>query len=116
VTNIGIRRTRLLTRDDVEITVPNSIMGNAKITNEAGGPHEKYRIRVKVGVAFGSDIDQGHQVLLNIAKNNTDVCTTPKPHVRFQAFGHSNLEYELLCWVEKPVLRGRVLHCLNTEV
>ena len=38
VTHIGIRSTRLLTRDDVEITVPNSVMGNAKITNEAGGP------------------------------------------------------------------------------
>ena len=34
VTHIGIRSTRLLTRDDVEITIPNSIMGNSKIINE----------------------------------------------------------------------------------
>jgi len=115
VTNIGIRSTRLLTRDDVEITVPNSIMGNAKITNEAGGPHEKYRIRVKVGVAFGSNIDKVHQVLLGVAKNHPDVCTTPEPRVQFRAFGDSSLEHELLCWVKKPVLRGRVLHRLNTE-
>ena len=46
--HIGIRSTRMLTRDDVEITVPNSIMGNAKILNETGGPSEKYRIRIKV--------------------------------------------------------------------
>lgn len=116
VTNIGIRSTRLLTRDDVEITVPNSIMGNAKITNEAGGPHEKYRIRVKVGVAYGCDIDKVHQVLQDVAKNHPDVCTTPEPRVRFRAFGNSSLDHELLCWVEKPVLRGKVLHRLNTEV
>jgi MscS family membrane protein len=116
VTTIGIRSTRLLTRDDVEITVPNSIMGNAKITNEAGGPNEKYRIRVKVGVAYGSDIDKVHQVLMDVAKSHPDVCKSPEPRVRFRAFGDSSLAHELLCWVEKPVLRGRVLHRLNTEV
>ncbi len=116
VTTIGIRSTRLLTRDDVEITVPNSIMGNAKITNEAGGPHEKYRIRVKVGVAYGSDIDKVHQVLMNVASNHPDVCNKPEPRVRFRNFGESSLDHELLCWVEKPVLRGRVLHALNTQV
>jgi small-conductance mechanosensitive channel len=116
VTNIGIRSTRILTRDDVEITVPNSIMGNTKITNEAGGRHEKYRIRVKVGVAYGSDIDRVQQVLLDVASGFPDVCTTPEPRVRFRAFGDSSLDHELLCWVRKPVFRGRVLHLLNTAV
>jgi MscS family membrane protein len=116
VTNIGIRSTRLLTRDDVEITVPNSIMGNSKIINEAGGRHEKYRIRVKVGVAYGSDIDKVHDILLDIATSNRDVCKSPEPRVRFRAFGDSSLDHELLCWVERPVLRGRVLHSLNTSV
>ena len=116
VTHIGIRSTRLLTRDDVEITVPNSIMGNAKITNEAGGPYEKYRIRVKIGVAYGSDIDKVHRVLLDVAKNQPDICKIPEPRVRFRSFGNSSLDHELLCWVEKPVLRGRMLHTLNTEV
>jgi MscS family membrane protein len=116
VTNIGIRSTRILTRDDVEITVPNSIMGNTKITNEAGGRHEKFRVRLKVGVAYGSDIDKVHQVLLDVAYGFQDVCRTPAPRVRFRAFGDSSLDHELLCWVRKPVFRGRVLHLLNTAV
>lgn len=116
VTNIGIRSTRLLTRDDVEITVPNSIMGNTKITNEAGGRHEKFRIRVKVGVSYGSDIDKVHEVLLDVVTNFPDVCKTPVPRVRFRAFGESSLDHELLCWVNKPVLRGKVLHMINTAV
>ncbi len=116
VTHIGIRSTRLLTRDDVEITVPNSIMGNAKITNESGGHHEKYRLRVKVGVAYGSDLDKVHAVLEDVARTHPDVCREPAPRVRFRAFGDSSLDHELLCWVEKPVLRGRTLHRLNTAV
>ena len=116
VTHIGIRSTRLLTRDDVEITVPNSIMGNAKITNETGGPHEQYRIRVKVGVAYGSDIDKVKSVLMDVAASQPEVCKAPAPRVRFRAFGDSSLDHELLCWVDKPVLRGRVTHLLNTAV
>ncbi len=116
VTNIGIRSTRILTRDDVEITIPNSIMGNTKIINEAGGRHEKFRIRIKVGVAYGSDLDRVHKVLLEEASELADVCKTPGPRVRFRGFGDSSLDHELLCWVKKPVLRGRVSHRLNTNI
>jgi len=106
----------LLTRDDVEITVPNSIMGNAKITNETGGPYERYRIRVKVGVAYGSDIDKVKSVLMDVAASQPEVCKAPAPRVRFRAFGDSSLDHELLCWVDRPILRGRVTHLLNTAV
>ena len=110
VTEIGIRSTRLLTRDDIEITIPNAVMGNAKINNESGGPHVKYRIRVRVGVAYRSDVDQVEAVQLQVAADNVDVCHEPEPRVRFRAFGNSSVDYELLCWVEEPVLRGIVTH------
>ncbi|MCW9014702.1 MAG: mechanosensitive ion channel family protein [Gammaproteobacteria bacterium] len=116
VTHIGIRSTRLLTRDDVEVTVPNSIMGNTKIINESGGPHKKYRIRLKVGVAYGSDIDQVKQVLMNVAENESGICADPEPRVRFRNFGNSGLDFELLGWVEEPMLRGRILDALNSDV
>jgi small-conductance mechanosensitive channel len=116
ITHIGIRSTRMLTRDDVEVTVPNSIMGNTKIINESGGPHIKYRIRVRVGVAYGSDTDQVERILLQVARGEVRVCESPEPRVRFRTFGPSSLDYELLCWIEEPELRGRVLHHLNTAV
>ncbi|MES9896647.1 MAG: mechanosensitive ion channel family protein [Candidatus Thiodiazotropha endolucinida] len=116
VTHIGIRSTRLLTRDDVEVTIPNSIMGNSKVVNESGGPHVKYRIRVAVGVAYGSDIDQVRDVLMSVARESETVCEQPEPRVRFRAFGASSLDFELLCWVDNPELRGRVLDALNSAV
>ena len=116
VTQIGIRSTRLLTRDDVEITIPNAVMGGAKITNETGGPHEKERIRVKVGVAYGSDIDQVERVLMDVGTGHEEICEEPEPRVRFRTFGNSGLEFELLCWITEPVHRGRLLHELNREV
>lgn len=116
VTNIGLRSTRILTRDDVEITVPNGIIGNGKIINEAGGPSEQHRIRVAVGVAYGSDIDQVIEVLQEVAKDNVDIVADPEPRVRFRAFGDSSLNFELLGWIARPVDRGRVIHELNCAV
>lgn len=116
VTQIGLRSTRLLTRDDVEITVPNAVMGNSKIINESGGPYEKERIRVPVGVAYGSDIDQVEELLLNIARKHEGILETPEPRVRLRAFGDWSLNFELLCWIQEPVLRGRMRHYLLKEV
>ena len=58
ITHIGIRSTRMQTRDDVEVTVPNSIMGNTTIVNESGGPHAKFRLRVQVSVARTSSMSE----------------------------------------------------------
>lgn len=116
VTHIGIRSTRILTRDDVEVTIPNAIIGNTRVTNESGGPHEKYRIRVPVGVAYGSDIDQVRNVLMSVAIDEQEVCDDPEPRVRFRRFGNSSLDFELLCWVYNPEFRGRVLDALNTNI
>ena len=116
VTHIGIRSTRLLTRGDVEITIPNAIMGNTRISNESGGPHEKYRLNVKVGVAYGSDIDQVRAILMDVAENEKEICVEPEPRVRFRSFGDSSLDIDLLCWVETPEVRGRVLDSLNTTI
>jgi MscS family membrane protein len=116
VTEVGIRSTRLLTRDDIEITIPNAVIASAKIINETGGPWEKERIRVRVSVAYGSDIDRVREILDKIAREHPSVCADPEPRVRFRAFGQSGLEFELLSWIDEPVLRGSVLDALNSEV
>jgi len=116
VTHIGLRSTRIVTRDDVEVTIPNGIIGNAKIVNEAGGPSSKHRIRVPVGVAYGSDIDHVIETLNEVASGHSDVCGDPAPRVRFRAFGNSSLDFELLCWINQPVDRGRTLHELNCSI
>lgn len=116
VTHIGLRSTRMLTRDDVEITVPNGIIGNGKIINEAGGQSAKHRIRVSVGVAYGSDLDQIIAALNDVALESEYVCKTPAPRVRFRSFGDSSLDFELLVWIERSIDRGRILHELNCSV
>ncbi|RLA05166.1 MAG: mechanosensitive ion channel family protein [Gammaproteobacteria bacterium] len=116
VTHIGIRSTRILTRDDVEITIPNAIMGNSKIINETGGRNSKMRIRIQVSVAYGSNIDEVRNLLMKTAVGHSAITQIPEPRVRFRRFGESGLDFELLCWISQPVLRGRILDALNEAV
>ncbi|MFH1532437.1 MAG: mechanosensitive ion channel family protein [Pseudomonadota bacterium] len=116
VVHIGIRSTRLLTRDDMEITIPNAIMGNAKIINETQGPAPHRRVRIPVSVAYDSDLGKVRAVLLEIGEANPMVLQDPAPRVRFRSFGESGLALELLCWIPEPVLNGRATDALNTAV
>ncbi len=115
VVNVGMRSTRILTRDDIQIAIPNSIITNTRVINESA-PLPLFRIRIKVGVAYGSDIDQVEHILLAIARQNDLVSPTPEPRVRFRAFGDSALEFELLCWARRPHDKGRLIHGLNREI
>ena len=101
VTRIGLRSTRLLTLDDVEVSVPNGVMGATKIINEAGGPTDRYRIRTAVGVAYGSDVDQVVEILRGVAVDHPRTLTSPRPRIRFISFGDSSLDFEVLAWIQK---------------
>jgi MscS family membrane protein len=116
VTHVGLRSTRLLTRDDLEITIPNAVIGNAKIVNESSGRWTKKRLRVAVGVAYGSDIDQVRRVLEEVAVADPDVCDDPEPRMRFRSFGDSGLDLELLAWIDDPMDSGRVSDALFTAI
>jgi len=116
ILEIGMRSTRLLTRDDIEITVPNAVIANSQIINQTGGPHEKMRVRVKVEAAYGSDVDKVEEVLMSCVDGVDHLVDQPSPRVRFRSFGASGLVFELMAWIEKPVFRGRVLHALNGKV
>lgn len=116
VRSIGMRSTRILTRDDVEITVPNSVMGNSKIINEAGGPHVKQRIFTLVSVSYDSDVDHVGQVLLSCAEDVPGRCDEPRPEFRFRAFGASGLDFVLYVWILDPAVRERVISDLNMRI
>ena len=116
VSNLGIRSTRLITRDDVEVSIPNAVIGTAKIVNESGGPYIRHRIRIPIGVAYDSDIDKVLDTLKDIAKENDSVVEEPSPRVRIRGFGDSAINLELLCWIKRPAERGVVLHRLNYQL
>ncbi len=115
VIDVGMRSTRIMTRDDIQITVPNSILANTKIINESA-PIPRFRIKVPVGVAYGTVPAAVEDVLINTARNNSMVSTKPEPRVRFRRLGQSSIDFDLLCWVEDPRQKGLVTHELLKKI
>jgi MscS family membrane protein len=116
VTNLGIRSTRLLSRDDVEVSIPNAVIGSAKIINESGGPWVRHRIRIPIGIAYSSDVDKVIETLKGISRENERVVDVPAPRVRLRSFEDHSISLELLCWIKRPQERGVVIHHLILEI
>jgi len=98
---ITMRATRIMTRDAVAIIVPNSEFVTGKVINMTQ-PDRLYRLRIPVGVAYGSDTAKVKACLLSVAEDNDDVRDDPAPHVFFVDFGNSSLDFELAVWIDQP--------------
>ena len=118
VTQIGFRSTRLLTPENVEIVIPNSIMANSKIKNMSGGNIKFARVDCSAGVAYGSDVDRVREILLDIGNNLPYVHqdTHLKPMVHFIAMGESSLDFVLRVWIDDPSKLYDVQDHANTQI
>lgn len=99
VIDIGLRSTRIHTRDGVEINVPNSVLGSMKIENRSAGPGLEERIAVEVGVAYGSDVDEVIAVLERAAQKIPERVEDKSPEVYMKSFGASSLDFDVKVWI-----------------
>jgi small-conductance mechanosensitive channel len=97
VTRISLRSTTVVTNDNITIIVPNSDFITHPVTNWSHGD-PKVRLRLAVGVAYGSDVEKLRDALLEVAVENPAVLKHPAPMVRFLGFGDSALNFELAVW------------------
>jgi MscS family membrane protein len=107
VVNIGIRSTRIRTRDDIHISVPNSVMVSAKLVNESNHLPQ-YRIKCRLGIDYNSDLLEVEKILLDSLKDNSYILQEPEPRVRYRDFGDWAVELEVLVWIKDPRNRGLV--------
>jgi MscS family membrane protein len=115
VVHIGLRSTKILTLDDIFVSVPNSIMANSKIVNESA-PDPKFRVRTSVSVSYNSDADQVEALLGKVARENALVADEPVPLVRFRAFGNTGLEFDLLFWIHESREKEKTIHEVNRAI
>jgi small-conductance mechanosensitive channel len=100
VEDIGLRATRVHSRDGVTIIVPNSNLISGTVINQSV-PTADRRIWIKLGVAYGSDLEMVVKVLTELALADPNVSKTPAPEVRFQDFGDSALQLALVAWIDE---------------
>jgi len=94
VVEIGLRTCKIRTRNDIMMIVPNSHFVNESIINWSH-IRSPLRFNVKVGVAYGSDVDLVTRTLEKAASDHPDVLQRPVSRVMFTDFGDSSLNFEL---------------------
>lgn len=97
VKQINLRASKVETRDDVTLIIPNHKFVSENVINWT---HNKglTRFRVNIGVAYGSDIELVTSILNEVMEKHAQISkkTTHLPSVRFLDFGESSLDFEML--------------------
>ena len=95
ILNTGLRTTAAINRDDIIIILPNSLITSNKVINWSHQT-KKTRFRIKVGVAYGSDVDLVTTILKEAALEHDDITDKSAVNARLINFGNSSLDFELL--------------------
>jgi potassium efflux system protein len=115
VTRIRTRATTILDFENREIVIPNKNFITGQLTNWTLSD-ETIRVTIRVGVAYGTDPDKVHTLLLRVAAENPLVLQDPRPISLFMAFGASSLDFELRVFVGHVSDRFPAQNQLNAAI
>lgn len=107
VFEVKLRSTRIVTRDDKILVVPNHLFLQ-EIINNFTQNHPKTREHVTVGVAYGSDTSLVKNILIECAMQQRGILKSPEPFVMFNDFGNSSLDFGIYFFVRDSFTDPRV--------
>ena len=118
VFEIKLRTTRAITRDDKVIIIPNHKFISDIVYNYTQN-HKTTRESIKLGVAYGSDVQLVTKILLDIIKTQKNVLKSPKPFVLFEDFGDSALLFSLNFYINDsfsdPRIKSELRYRIDAE-
>jgi small-conductance mechanosensitive channel len=115
VVDIGLRSTRIRTRDNRMVIVPNSVIGQSLIVNHSY-PDTQYRIQVHVGVAYGTDIEFARKTIIEAVRKVEGVVQERPVEALFLEFGDSALIFRVRWWIRSYQDTRQMFDRVNTAV
>lgn len=115
VENIQVRTTLIITNDNIAVIVPNSDLVRNQVINWSYGSHQ-VRLRIPVGVSYGSDLDKVRQALIDAGKSVREVLASPEPNVHLKTFGDSSIDFDLLVWIDEPHKHPQIRSNVNFAI
>lgn len=102
VKEIALRTSKVLTREDIDLIVPNHKFIEDNVVNWSHNGSDT-RFVIDVGVDYSSDVNLVEKVLIECACNHEDVLKKEglMPNVRFKNFGDSSLDFQLFFYSDK---------------
>lgn len=101
VVSVTWRTTKLLTRDNDYVIVPNKKVADSQLENRST-PTPLHQERLAIGLPYETLPSQAERALLEAASRVDGVCANPAPRVFLVGFEDSSIAYELGFWTENP--------------
>jgi small-conductance mechanosensitive channel len=115
VVDIGLRSTRIRTRDNRMVVVPNSQIGKSLVVNYAY-PNDQYRLQIHIGIAYGSDLEKARTVMVEAVREVEGVLSDRPVEALFLEFGDSAMIFRVRWWLESYVDTRRMFDRVNTAL
>lgn len=115
IVDIGLRSTRIRTRDNRMVIVPNSVIGKSLIVNYSY-PDTQYRIQIHIGIGYGSDIEKARKVIIDAVSKVDGVLKDHPVEALFLEFGDSALIFRVRWWLDSYVDTRRMFDRVNTAM
>jgi small-conductance mechanosensitive channel len=98
---LGSRYCSVITREGTEHLIPNENLITTEVINWSYS-HNLVRLKVPVGVGYGSDLEKVRDLMLQAATNTKRALKDPKPNCLLVGFGDNSINLELLVWINDP--------------
>ena len=115
VVDIGLRSTRIRTRDNRMVIVPNNTISTDQIVNYTF-PDPRYRIQIEVGIGYGQDIETVRKVLVDTVRKVEGVLTDKPVDALYVSMGDSAMTFRVRWWIHSYVDTRRMFDRVNTAL
>ena len=116
VIDIGLRTTRIRTRDNTMVIVPNSIVGNNQVVNYSY-PDPNYRIETNVNISYGSDVETIRRLLIGTVSQVEGVLRDKAVDVLYSDMTGASMTFLIRWWIgsytDKRRMYDRVLTAIQ---
>lgn len=115
VIEIGTRTTRIKTRDNRVVIVPNSKIGKSQIVNYSY-PDPHYRLQVDILIADTHDLEDVRQIIIDTVKGIDGILENKPIEALVQELGDGAVRFRVRWWIDSYTDTRRIVNRVNTAL
>ncbi len=115
VVDIGLRSSRVRTRDNRLVIVPNSVMSKSLLVNYSH-PDTTYRIQIELPISYSADVEHVRETIIEAVRGVEGVEPDRKVEALFLHFGDSGMIFRVRWWLDSFVDTRRMFDSVNTAI
>jgi small-conductance mechanosensitive channel len=115
VIDIGLRSTRIRTRDNIMVIVPNSKIGADQVINYSY-PDPQYRIQMEINIPYGEEVERIRKIIVEAVSRVHGVLPDKPVEALYVEMGGTGMVFRIRWWIESYVDTRRMFDQVNTAL